>query len=457
MPVLCVNSSITYSDIIAADAAEAGVDYGSPTVYQQIGSADQGGSLILSNSGYPSSFIYEASLGEETTGDINVGARCNANITTSVTDGVIRNIRTFVVNSTNASNHTNENLVTDGSGGDPYIYSRTLAGQDINCIVYNASDAWRTTATNDAHTTVNCTAVDCTGFGFLRPRCVNTVALNTGSSAYLQEGASSLNFWEDDGTGDNTIAEPTATDIFVDYAAGDYRISPTSSVGLAGAGAFIEAATGISITLDSGNYSKTVAEVQLLKSSSLSLDSGDYQASGTDVSLLVGRVLTIEGNQYAATGTDVGLLHNKIVSLESGTYQVSGIDVEIRYTPSSGNINLDSGEYHLQGAGVDLLVKRQIFLDSGNYIKDGTPLGLNRRYSIQLSSGVHTTTGSEVNLLKNLVINLGSGSYELVGSPITITLDGEVVEITSYTISYSSEGIDIVFKQEGIQIGYGTL
>jgi len=137
-----------------------------------------------------------------------------------------------------ALNHANVNLVSDGGGGDVYLFG-TNAASSTNCIRYNCSEGCRANATNDNYIETNCTVVDATGFGVLRPRAIDSVSLETNSAAYLQVGVSSSNYWADDGTGDNAITEGTPTDIFEDYAGGDYRIKASSSPGAAGAGAFI--------------------------------------------------------------------------------------------------------------------------------------------------------------------------------------------------------------------------
>ena len=60
----------------------------------------------------------------------------------------------------------------------------------------------------------------------------------------MQGGDRSSNAWAEDSNGSEAITEGTATDIFEDYAAGDYRIKASSSPGLAGAGAFINSGGG---------------------------------------------------------------------------------------------------------------------------------------------------------------------------------------------------------------------
>ena len=165
-----------------------------------------------------------------------------------------------------------ENLVINGTGGDPILFPTSPTAQTMtNVIVYNCSDAWRATSTNDNVIATNCTAVDCTGFGFLRPRCVDTVSLNTGSAAYLQIGASSSNYWADDGTGSNAITESPTTDIFVDYAGGDYRILASSSVGAAGAGAFIQTG-GPAVAPDDISNIQSITEPNITQNHVLSVD-----------------------------------------------------------------------------------------------------------------------------------------------------------------------------------------
>ena len=241
MTVLCVNSSVTYADITAADAAESGIDYGVPTRFEQTGTSSS--AVVFSNTDYPSSLIYIATSGEETDGTTSTGAQCTGLITTSVTNGVIQDLRTGRITFSSAVGHANVNLVSDGGGGDVYLFGANAASS-TNCIRYNCSEGCRAGSTNDNYIEPNCTVVDATGFGVLRPRAVDSVSLNTSSSAYLQVGASSSNYWADDGTGSNAITETTKTDIFENYAAGDYRIKPASSVGAAGAGAFINSGGG---------------------------------------------------------------------------------------------------------------------------------------------------------------------------------------------------------------------
>ena len=143
MTVLCVNSGVTYADIAAADASESGISYGVPTHFKQSGASLT--DVVLSNSDYPDSCIYEAADGEETDGTTSTGAQCLGAITTSVANGVIKNLRTGIINFSfpSAVGHQNLNLVSDGGGGDVYAFSTSVSQTSINCIRYNCSEGCR--------------------------------------------------------------------------------------------------------------------------------------------------------------------------------------------------------------------------------------------------------------------------------------------------------------------------
>jgi len=305
MTVLCVNSTVVYADITAADAAEGGTDYGTETIFEQSG--DSLAAVTFSNADYPSGLIYRAALGEETNGMISVGARCTGSITSSA-QIAIENLRTGLIDYDFApAGSSMLNLVSDGGGsGDVYLYNELVAYTITGCITYNCSDGIRlNNSTNDACIITNHTAVDCTDFGILRPRAVDSVVLNTGNSAYLLVGGSSSNYWADDGTGDNAITEGTPTDIFVDYAGGDYRIKATSSPGVAGAGAFIEASSGLTVTaLLNSNYMVEYSMKKNVASQSIGAQMVTI-ADGTDFTGTVTAEVTIDGGTKTAGGGTV--------------------------------------------------------------------------------------------------------------------------------------------------------
>ena len=161
MTVFCVNSGTTYADITAADAAESGIDYGTPTIFEQSGASTS--AVVFSNADYPSSFIYRAAPGQETDGTTSTGAQCTGQITSSVANHEFLNLRTgrISINFSTAGGANLENLVINGTGGDPILFPTSPTAQTMtNVIVYNCSDAWRATSTNDNVIATNCTARD---------------------------------------------------------------------------------------------------------------------------------------------------------------------------------------------------------------------------------------------------------------------------------------------------------
>lgn len=392
MTVLCVNSNIVYSDITSADAAEGGNNFGVPTRFEQTGisSADVGFSV----GDYPSLFIYTATSGEETTGVISVGAQCTGVIRVA-TEGTVSNLRTRVVDLkfSGSGNTILDSLVIDGSGvNDVVDFQPDLNYSFNNLLIYNVSEGFRSTSTNNNAIATNCTVVDASGFGVLRPRAVNAVSINTISDAYLQVGASSLNYWADDGTGSDAITEGIATDIFEDYASGDYRIKAGSSPGVAGAGAFINSTGEIIITGVTASY--------------------NYQSINGVVDLT--GIITVSGQTPNYNHTAI----NGSIDL-TGEITVSGATPNYTYTAESGTI--------------DLTALINVIAQTPNYNYAGVP-------------GSVVLTG-EINILGSTP----NYSYSAISG---VVITGIVKTIGKVLASYADDGIATSFKQDNISVKY---
>lgn len=130
MTVLCTNSSVTYSDITAAVAAEGGTNYGVPTRFEQTGASTA--SVNFVDVDFQSSFIYTATSGQETTGDINVGAQCTGMIQNNVPNSMVSNLRTGMIR-TPGGDLDMENLVVDaGPSNDAIIPANTNADSKLH-------------------------------------------------------------------------------------------------------------------------------------------------------------------------------------------------------------------------------------------------------------------------------------------------------------------------------------
>lgn len=288
MTVLCTNSGITYADIIAADAAESGNSYGVPTRYEQSGTST--GNIAFSEADYPDSFIYTASAGEETTGVVGIGAVCDGNISSTVTGGAITDLNTGAISVAASVNaYLRRLMINTGSGSvDGVTFNDTLDAEDV--LVYVGNDGFLSSVVRNNSSIVRCTVIGATRFGYAQGMFTDCVDINSANQGYFNEAAGSSGTWEHDGTGTDTITESPATDIFVDFANGDYRIVPTSSVGVAGAGAFIQ-----TITPPSDDFDVAISGYLPFIGSSLSLSntSPEYDTSITGDLPFIGSSLTL--------------------------------------------------------------------------------------------------------------------------------------------------------------------
>ena len=240
MTVLCTNSNITYSDLAAADAGEGGQTYATKKEYLQSGVSTT--NVSFASADYPLGYIYRAAPGEETNGHIGVGAQMTGALASLANNGEIRDLRVPSLLMTTPTGTILRRLVVDAGGGsiDGIGFNNSIDAQNI--LVYNCNDGFLSSVKREDSIIDKCTIVGATRFGYAQGRFTNCVDVNSTNQGYFNETTSSSNNWEHDGTGTNSITESPATDIFVDFANGDYRIKADSSVGLAGAGAFIQEA-----------------------------------------------------------------------------------------------------------------------------------------------------------------------------------------------------------------------
>jgi len=235
MTVLCVNSGIIYADIASANAAEGGTDYGEPTVFEQSGSSLIG--VTFEEADYPSALKLIAASGEEATGVIGVGANISGVVAILPSNCEVSNLRLERLNGSNAGNLKLRKLVVEPSGSDGVLFNGTINAEDI--LVVNPDDGFLSSVRRSTGSINRCTVVGANRFGYAQGVFSNCVDINSTNQGYFNEDVSSTNLWESDGTGTDTITEVPDTDIFENYALGDYRIKANSSVGLASAGAFI--------------------------------------------------------------------------------------------------------------------------------------------------------------------------------------------------------------------------
>lgn len=147
---------------------------------------------------------------------------------------------------------------------------------------------------------------------------------------------------------------------------------------------------------------------------------GAYQNSsvGAYQGAVAGYQLTADSGSYTITGQDVDLLYNRVLPAEPGNYAITGQDVDLVY--SCGVIlSAEPGNYTITGQAVDLLHNRVLSAESGSYAITGQDVGVT--YTQILQPGSYTITGQAVDLLHNKKLDIGAGSYSITGQNVILT------------------------------------
>lgn len=450
--VTVIQTGLPYTTLFLADSAAAGVDHGVPTQFEIDGTLASS-AVTFSNADYPSSIEIYAKAGQETTGDIAVGAKQTGKITCSVANAYIHDIRTNDIQCDfNSVGQIFENIAGDGNGSlDVFTFNTTASQTFTNVLSHNCSEGWRANATNDNAIATNCTTVNATGFGFLRPRTVDCASLVTTSAAYLQIGGTSSNYWADDGTGSNAISG-TATDIFENYAGGDYRIKAASDVGAAGAGAFINAATGAyEIDIDSGSYTVTGTAINLAQTRSMSIDVGSYLYTGSALSLLSNKSVSIDTGAYSYTGTSLSALHDRTLAIDSGVYTYTGTALALEYgSLTNYELLIDAGSYSVTGTPLDALYDQSLSIDTGLYSVTGTALVLEYAavgaYEITIDTGVYSVSGNSLATLYDRSLAIDTGLYSSTGTNLVLA-KGYAFALDSGFYSQTGNALDFAIDR----------
>lgn len=405
MSTFCVNSGITYSDLAAADAAEGGTDYLVPTEYHQSGTSTPNVNLSAAN--YPSSYIIRAVSGEETTGEMNVGALISGNISSLVDGGQISDLRTTNINMGTTPNAVLRRLVVDAGGGstDGIVFNDTIDAEDI--LIFNCNDGFLSSVVRNNSNINKCTVIGATRFGYAQGKFTNCVDINSANQGYFNEAAASSGTWEHDGSGTDTITESPVTDIFVDFANGDYRIVSTSSVGVAGAGAFIQSTTPPTGITSSGAFvsddSVTIGTSDIVLTSSGEFTSEDSTLTGSSET-----TITTYGEFVSVDAEVVGTSETVVTS--------SGLFI--------------SDDSIIQGSGADIVSSSGAFIASDSLVTGISSVLLT-------SSGEFVASDSEISGTSNTTL---TSFGEFLSDDSQINGVGQL-EITSLGEFLSSDSI----------------
>lgn len=191
----------------------------------------------------------------------------------------------------------------------------------------------------------------------------------------------------------------------------------------------------------------------------LTADTGSYTQTGQDANLLLGRVVQADSGAYTYTGTDVNLLYGRLISAETGAYVYTGIDADLIYTPIGGyTLTADPGSYALTGVDVNLNYGRIMTADAGSYALTGVDASLNIGYYIGADAGSYAISGIDVNFLYGRALTAESGVYDYTGIDVNLVYSGRTgpdepgLEYTmnddKIHYTYSSDLIHYTFKAD---------
>lgn len=214
----------------------------------------------------------------------------------------------------------------------------------------------------------------------------------------------------------------------VDFAGGDYRTKASSALATLGTGgsfigAFLEAASGITLVVDPGTYLLTGSAVSLLAQPKIAANTGTTSLTGTNVSLFA---------SYKVTAN-------------SGTYTLNGADVNF---PAGTTLTAEAGTYNLTGANTGLITNRKVIASPTTYDLTGSNVNLLVSYKTIANPGTFALTGSPLNFITNRVIVAEAGTYALTGASVTLSSSGDVTQIiTKVTAEFKTIDNSANFEQ----------
>ena len=247
----------------------------------------------------------------------------------------------------------------------------------------------------------------------------------------------------------------------VDFAGGDYRTKATSALATLGSsgsfiGAFLEASSGISITLDSGSYSVSGTNTNLLHNRSLTANTGSYALTGTNTTLKSQLKIITDSGIYTLTGTDSNILAARKIITNSGTYSHNGTDVTLTLSTDGGvSITLESGTYSFTGTNTPLLIDYRILADTANYTISANEVVLKKDWLLTAETSNYLLTGSALPFRVDYVIIPESIGYSLTGKSVSLIYSGEIKQtIGNVTVGYADNLYNANYKDSDVSVTY---
>ena len=216
-----------------------------------------------------------------------------------------------------------------------------------------------------------------------------------------------------------------------------------------------DAGGGITLTVDSGNYSTNGTDTSVNANFKTGSASGNYLLTGAETALKASLNITTTEGAYSLTGSLANLLIARKLLTETGSYNLTGTDVTLTVSTAGEILVIDSGVYLLSGTETILKADLNIKPLNGNYSYVGanTPIRFNSK--IHIDSGTYALTGTGLNLFTHYGILTQSANYSVAGAFVALKYSGDIAQkIGVVTSSFADEVVTSSFADNDISVGY---
>lgn len=182
-----------------------------------------------------------------------------------------------------------------------------------------------------------------------------------------------------------------------------------------------ETGTTVTPTMDGDGTGRGFSRVWVYNptaaAESIIAESGSYTMTGTDADLLAQYVESAESTAYSYAGTDLDLLAQYLESALSGGYTYAGTDVDLRF----GSIMVaESGSYALAGTETNLIGAFMEVIESGSYAYSGVDVELLYNALLVAETAGYSYSGTDVDLALSALMTVETGSYIITGTDVTL-------------------------------------
>lgn len=180
----------------------------------------------------------------------------------------------------------------------------------------------------------------------------------------------------------------------------------------------IAANFGITMLVDSGDFSLSLQDINVIKNIIINAQSGLFELSEQESNLLLSTILYGNDGTFNVLGSNVTLLKLLGIILDSGNFSVSGESVNMI---KELILNVLDGKINISGQDAMLLSSKMLDSNTGQFNLSGHEIELSRHLIMIVQSGSFEFSGQYVSLLINFILHCDSESFNAVGSETTLT------------------------------------